>query len=196
MHLGSIVESFDKLLSFNVDEPFFWCCALVGTGLFIIQLVLSLFGIDHNSIDDGVEIDIDAGKFKWLSKQAISGFLLIFGWAGLTCRKECELSLLASYLISGVGGIATILLNGWIFKIAKKLRSPGQIFKIEDTIGKEATVYQTINRGGAGKISLSLNHLTHEIDATSYIDEDLPSFSSVQIIGKINNTTVLVIPKK
>ena len=177
--------------SFITKDFLFWFFALLGSGLFLIQFIVSLLGGDGE--DDTVELD---GKFKWMSKQALTGFLMMFGWIGLTCRKEFELSNLASTLISLAGGIAAIFATGLIFGGAKKLRSSGTVFNIDDAVGKEAIVYQRIPQNGVGKITISLHNFTHEIDAISYHSEDLPSFISVQVIKKADEKTVVVVPTK
>ncbi len=89
--------------------------------------------------------------------------------------------------------VAALIIRS-IFKLAKKLQSSGSVYRIEDAIGKEAYVYQRIPKGGIGKISISLQHLTHEIDAISHIHEDLPSFMRVKIIEKKDDNTVVVTP--
>lgn len=187
---------FCKIYGHTLDEPLLWFCALAGTGLFFIQFILSFLGADpHSEIEDG-GLEIEAGKFKWLSKQALTGFLLMFGWVGLTCRKEFACSLTISLFIACAAGIVAMFLIGWIFKMAKKLKSSGTVFKIEEAIGKEAMVYQRIPQGGMGKITLSLHNFTHEIDAISHAQEDLPSFILVRIIQIANDNTVVVVPKK
>lgn len=97
-------------------------------------------------------------------------------------------------LIAFTAGLCVVFILGAIFKSAKKLRSQGSIFRIDDAIGKEATVYQDIPRTGTGKITLSLNNLTYEIDAISSHPDELPSFTKVQIIDKADDKTVVVIP--
>lgn len=184
---------------------FFWFCALAGSGMFLIQFIINIIGIsDHNSFDtsDGISENIpDAGqdsadvrKFKWLSMQAITGFLMMFGWTAITCQNEFELQITTTLGISLAAGIFAALIIRSIFKLAKKLRSSGSIYRIEDAIGKEGYVYQCIPKGGVGKISMSLNHLTHEIDAISHHAEDLPSFIRVKVIEKKDNNTVVVTP--
>ncbi len=174
------------------NDSFFWFCALSGSGLFVLQFIVSLFW----GIFDDLEVEsegLDAGKLSWLSKQGLTGFLMIFGWVGLTCRKEWSFSVLAATLTASAAGLFVIFILGAIFKSAKKLRSRGSVFQIDDAIGKEATVYQSIPKTGAGKITLSLNNLTYEIDAISHHAEELPSFTKVQIIKKADDTTVVVI---
>lgn len=184
---------FDDLIK---EDSIFWFCALSGSGLFIIQLALNFFGAgSHTHMDDQTS-EFDTGKFKWLSKQALTGFLMMFGWVGLTCRREFELSGLSSAFVALGGGIIAICITGLIFRGAKTLLSSGTVFKIEDVIGKEAIIYQRIPRGGAGKISVSLHNFTYEVDAISHHQEDLQSFTSVQIIKKSDEKTVLVVPIK
>lgn len=179
----------EKIQTLLEGNSFFWFFALLGSGLFIIQFVITLLCSSLDGSDDS-----DGGNFKWLSKQAITGFLMMFGWIGLTCQKEFTLPRSSSIILSLIGGIFTLFLTGLIFKGAKKLHSPGTVFDLANAVGKEATVYQRISKDGVGKISLSLNNFTHEIDASSLHPEDLDSFTSIRIIKKIDEKTVLVAP--
>lgn len=189
----SLVQIFNDIVR---EDSIFWFCALSGTGLFVIQFILNLFGGDtHDNIDD-VDGGIDSGKFKWLSKQALTGFLMMFGWVGLTCRKEFNYSPMATFITAIAGGTLSIFVTGYIFRLANKLRSSGTVFRVEDAIGKEATVYQRIPKDGVGKISLSLHNLTYEIDAISHHLVELPSFTQVQILEKADEKTVVVVPIK
>jgi hypothetical protein len=171
-------------------DTFFWFCALAGSGLFILQFLFSIFGVgdDHHDAFDAVH-------FKWLTKQTLTGFLMFFGWVGLTCKREFELSAIASACWAVGGGLAAIFATALIFKMARKLHSPGTVFKIEETMGKEAVVYQRIPSQGAGKISISLHHHTYELDAISMTQEEIASFTPVQIVKNMDDRTVVVIPK-
>jgi hypothetical protein len=167
--------------------------------MFVIQFFLSLFGFtdDHtHDISDDIHGHADAHGFKWIIKQTLTGFLMFFGWVGLTCRKEFGLSNFSSAAWGVIGGLAAVFATALIFKLAKKMHSPGTVFKIEDAVGKEAVVYQRIHKGGSGKISLSLYQQTYEIDAVSFKQEEIPSFSHVQIIKKEDDRTVSVVLKK
>jgi membrane protein implicated in regulation of membrane protease activity len=177
------------------QDPIFWFCALSGSFLFVIQFLMSFLGDSPDGIDDGGG-EIDSGKLKWLSKQATTGFLMMFGWVGLTCRKEFDLPHFATILIAFAAGCFAIFATALIFNGAKKLRSAGTVFRIEDVIGKEATVYQRIAKGGIGKISLSLHDITYEVDAMSHLDEEIASFTQVHVIKKSDDKTVFVVPIK
>jgi hypothetical protein len=180
-------------------DPFFWFFALVGSGMFVIQFLLSLFGFtdDHtHDISDDIHGHADAHGFKWITKQTLTGFLMFFGWVGLTCRKEFSFSNFSSAVYGVIGGLAAVFATALIFKLAKKMHNPGAVFKIEDTVGKEAIVYQRIPKDGSGKISLSLYQQTYEIDAVSLKQEEVPSFSHVHILKIENDKTVSVILKR
>jgi hypothetical protein len=173
------------------NDRLFWFCALAGSGMFVIQFVMFFVGGDVDDAHDG-----SAHNFKWLSKQAITGFLMMFGWAGLTCKRELGYSTIESTVI-GVGiGALMMVITGTIFKLARKLRSTGTVFKIEEAVGKEAAVYQRIPKGGVGKVSVSIQDLMHEIDAVSINGEEVDSFSQVHIVKKADDRTVVVAVKK
>ena len=181
---------FENLMDLINQDHLFWFCALSGSGMFIIQFLLSLLGnADHEVLNS---TEIDTVQVKWLSKQAITGFFMMFGWAALTCQNQFNLPRSATLAIALAAGTVTILVTGFLFKMARKLHSSGTVFTLEDAVGKEAVVYQRIPKGGIGKISISLHHMTHEIDAASLNDEELPSFALVRVINKTNDNTLIV----
>ena len=171
-------------------EIIFWFCALSGSGLFLIQFFLNLIGSDSESDDNS------ADGFQWLSKQTITSFLMMFGWVGLAGLKEFGFSVPISVLMAVAAGMSAMLVTGMVFHFARKLRSTGTVFKLEEAIGKEASVYQRIPKDGVGKVSLALQEMTHEIDAISLSGEEIDSFSQVQIVRKKDDATVVVVPIK
>lgn len=170
-------------------ESVFWFFALAGTGLLAIQIIISLVGINHDTHDHGA---VEEGQFKWMSKQAFAGFLMMYGWVGLTCSLQFSFSLFVSILLATVAGFVASFLASLIFHLAKKAHSPGTVFKIEEAVGKEAVVYHRIPKKGTGTITVSLQNFTHEINA--YCEEEIPSFTIVQIIKKLDDKTVVVTP--
>lgn len=173
-------------------ETVLWFSALSGTGLMIIQFLIVLFGADSDhDIDHG---EIDTVKVKWLSKQALTGFLMLFGWAGLACLKEFHLPMPVSLAGAFLAGSLDVVVTALIFRFAKKLHSPGTLFNLDDAIGKEATVYTQIPKGGIGTISISLHDLTHEINAMTE-GEEIASFETVCVVKKADEKTVIVSKK-
>lgn len=192
------IFNFNDLIN---SDSVFWFCALAGTGMFFIQFLLNIFGISDqdslnptdNTLSDHTDFS-DVKKVKWLSMQAMTGFLMMFGWTAITCQNEFGFQNTTTIGISIVVGFFTALIIRAIFKFSKRFHSSGSIYRIEDAIGKEAYVYQRIPKDGMGKISVTLQNFTHEIDAISHDHEELPSFMRVRIIKKNDDSTVVVIP--
>lgn len=176
-------------------DYFFWFCALAGSGMFLIQFIINIFGMSHDmpSNHEGGSDFTDARILKWLSMQTVTGFFMMFGWISLACQNEFQLHMGPTLGIALGSGFVAALIIRWVFALAHKLKSPGSLFRIEEAIGKEGYVYQSIPREGKGKISTTLQDLTHEIDAISSCKEEIPSFSRVKIIEKIDDNTVGVI---
>ena len=173
------------------QDTIFWFSAIAGSGLFVLQFLLSLLGTSEGD-DFGENGALDAAKIKWLSKQAFTGFLMMFGWTALACKNEFGLSLLLTVIFSFLAGLATVVITGYIFKGARRLQSSGTVFDLDKSIGKEALVYQRIPKQGAGKISISIDRVLHEVDAVSLNGEEIESFQSVLILKKIDNNTLAV----
>jgi len=174
----------------------FWFCALAGSGMFLIQFLINIFGMgDHDDFDTSEGHDsADMRKLKWLSMQSITGFLMMFGWTAITCQEQFMLQNKTTMGIAFAAGLFAAFIIRSLLKLAKRLGSTGSIYKIEEAIGQEAYVYQRIPKGGVGKISMTLQHFTHEIDAISNHPEELPSFTRVKIIEKSDDNTVVVKP--
>lgn len=181
------------IFQFIQEGSVFWLFGSIGFGLFLIQFILSLFGGEQTADEGNFG---DAIRFKWLSKQALTGFLMLFGLSGLTCLKEFGFSAALSVGIAFIVGSITVLVSGVIFKGAKKLHSSGHVFNIEEAIGKQAMVYQRIPKDGSGKISINLSEITHELSAISMHGEELDSFTPVKILKKMDEKTVIVVPYK
>lgn len=187
------ISSLDELLK---SGSVYWFCALMGSGMFLIQFLVNLFGFaDQENVDTNQEIaPAETKNFRWLSLQTLTGFLMLFGWTALTCQKQFGLQSVATLTLAVFAGSAAALMVRFILKLSRKLKSSGNVYRIEEALGKEAYVYQCIPKGGKGKVSLSIQQLTHEIDAISDHEEDLPSFVRVQITRKIDDHTVVVKP--
>jgi len=185
---------FDKLVYLFGDTTIFTFSAYVGSGILLIQFIFNLFGwADTEDFNEGDGVG-EEKKFKYLSIQTIGGFLMMFGWTAITCQKEFNFPIPSSLFLSLLVGLCSVFIINLIFKIAKKFHSSGNTCRLDDVIGKEALVYQRIPKNGVGKISISFQHLTCEIDAISHTREELPSFTRVQILKKKDDVTVVVMP--
>lgn len=179
----------------------FWACAIVASGIFLIQLVLTMIGMDSNSVD--VEFDVAdisnasdstmdmGGGLSLFSIRNLINFFLGFGWAGVSLASYIELNLWLILISVGVG-ILFVLMFFYIRKQTMKLETNGA-FDIAHTLHKTATVYLRIpsERKGRGKVQVSQGGAVQEIDALTDGPE-LASGTLVRILEVIDRQTVSV----
>ena len=183
-------------------EITFWLCALGGTLFFVLRVLLVLvaglgsegFDVDHDGhIDthahDGVDSDT---AFKLISFNSISGFAMMFGWAGLTSYVQFALGPWISVVLAGLVGFLTMVLTAYMFKWAYKLTSDGADFNLEQLVGKTGQVYQRIPADGQGKIQIGHNDMLREVFAQSESGKDIESFATVEVRRVISPTVVSV----
>lgn len=171
----------------------YWIIAGVTSLVFIIQMVMTLIGMDaHDGLDADFDGDMDAaGPFQLFSLRNLINFLLGFGWGGV-CFYEVFSSKLVVGIVAFFVGLIFLALFFVIIKQLMKL-SQDNTFKIDDTLGKTADVYLTIpaEKSGKGKIQISVKGAFHEINALTE-GERIPTGGKAKVTEIIDNQTVLV----
>ena len=172
----------------------FWGCAIVGSIIFIIQMVLTLIGMDSSDMDvdfDGGDTMDLGGGISLFSIKNFVNFIVGFGWAGVCFNGPIKNMWLLTF-IAVLVGVGFVLMFFFIKKQTKKLEHNGA-FNIEDCVGKTVDVYLRIpaQREGKGKVQVSINGSVQEFDAMT----DGEAFSSgrkVTVVSVIDGSTVLV----
>jgi hypothetical protein len=187
----------------------FWGAAIFGSVFFLLRVAMFIiggFGADdvhdgsmdahdvhgdvHDSGHDGLEAS--DGAFKLLSLNSITGFIAMFGWAGLAAYLQYGLPFPAALAIAGVSGFFVLVITALLFYFAMKLKSPGEEFNISQAVGTIAEVYLQIPPSGTGKISFSVNGTKYETNAVSGSGKMIDSFEKVRITGIIDSHTAAV----
>ncbi len=190
-------ELFTTFQNLDVLLQFFWGCAVIASIIFVIQFILTLFGIDHGDlstdfdIHDGSTMDL-GGTINLFTIKNLIGFLMGFGWAGV-CFYNSISSTFLLILSSFAVGCLFVAMFILIYKQTRKL-DRNNTFCINDCLNKTASVYLRIPAGGEGKgkVQISINGSVHEIDALT--DEDgIKSGTIVKIVEVLDNETVKVI---
>lgn len=172
----------------------FWGCAIVGSAIFVLQLVLLLVGIDS----DVADIDFDAGDtldlgggLSLFSIKSLINFVVGFGWGGVCLSNSIE-NKGVLVLVALLVGLFLAWLYLFLYKKVRRLESNGA-FNIVNCEGKVADVYLRIPaaRSGQGKIQISINGSVHEIAAITDGNE-LPSGSKVTVVEIIDKSLVRV----
>ncbi|MCH9633824.1 MAG: hypothetical protein S4CHLAM7_05580 [Chlamydiae bacterium] len=170
----------------------FSICAWTGSAVYLLLFLLSLLGaVDSDSLD-GISDHGSDHAFQFFSLNTIFGFLMMFGWGGLAGARQFAFSSFTSILIGVVCGIAFLVSTRYLFKSAKKMMSRGTIFNIQNSVGKQAKVYQAIRENKRGVVQVIIDDFCRELDAVSIDNREIPSFQSVEIIKIIDNKTVIV----
>lgn len=172
----------------------FWLCAIAGTLFFGLRILMMLVGGDMGGdIDADGYSDSSDISFEIFSVHSITAFVMMFGWVGLTCHLQYGLGSVQSVIIAFLVGIIAMLVTAWLFQMAGKLVDKGAIFKIKDTVGLNASVYQQIPADGRGKVNVTLSGgILRELDATAADKKEIASFQTVKVVEVIDNNTVSV----
>ncbi len=174
----------------------FWVCAAAGTVIFVVQMVLTLIGMDSSDMDvdfDGADTMDLGGGISLFSIKNFVNFLVGFGWAGVCLGGVIENKWLLCF-VAVLVGVAFVLMFFFIKKQTKKLEHNGA-FRIEDSLGKSVDVYLRIPAGksGKGKVQVSLNGSVQEISAMTE-GESIASGQKVKVVSVVDRSTVLVAP--
>ncbi len=142
--------------------------AILGGIVMLIQVVMSLFGAEHDvGHDVGHEAgaDHDGGVGSWLSFRAIIAFLTFFGLGGMIASTS-GMGGGASLGVAFVTGMFAFLLTRMVLMQFNKLRSSGTV-DVKNAVGTEARVYLTIpgNKSGAGAVTVGIQGRTMQYRA-------------------------------
>lgn len=191
---------FETFKSMDGMLQVYWILAAISSIIFIIQAIMTFIGFDADSdvdmstapdqIPESGDAAFDAAGFHLVSVKSVICFILGFGWTGVLCWNYIPNRVLLGLLAVVVGLIFMSLIAFLLFQMMKLNRD--NTFRVEQTIGLPADVYLRIpgNRKQTGKITVSLNGSTHELEALS--DTDIPTGAKVRIKEIVQAETVLV----
>jgi hypothetical protein len=155
----------------NITLPIDWVylsCAVLGGFVLVVQVVMSLFGADHDVDHDvGHDAGHDAhdGSGSWLSFRAIVAFLSFFGIGGLVGTSR-GMGTLGSLGLALFAGTVAFLITRVVLLQFSKLRSSGTV-DVRNAIGTEARVYLIIpgEKAGQGAVTVTIQGRTMQYRA-------------------------------
>jgi len=176
----------------------FLACALLGAGVVVLQLLLSLVGLDH---DGPHELHVHgghdghtgaAGALQLGSLRAIAAGLAFFGLAGYGASRAGWAAWLALPAALGAG-LLGMLVVALLLRAMLRLETDGAV-RLENALWQPGTVYVPIPgaRGGAGKVSMALQGRLVEYQAVT-ADESLPTGAPVTVVGILPPDTLEVV---
>lgn len=136
--------------------------ALVGGGLLLLQMAMSLLGGGHDgdvtpetdlSADLGADVDHGGGGIGF-SFRAVVAFLTFFGIGGMACVKA-GFSMLPTLGVALLSGSLAFWLIGLALSAFRHLRSSGNL-DIRNAVGVEGKVYLSVPAGGTGEGAVTI----------------------------------------
>jgi len=188
-----MLETFQSL---DLMLQVYWVLAAVSSLVFAIQAIGVFTGFDADadvSNIDTPDVDdaFDTDGFHLVSVKSVVSFILGFSWTGVLFWDDFENPLWLGLLSLAVGLVFMAIIAYLLYLVLKLDRD--NTFKVEETVGLTAEVYLRIPAGRkeTGKVIVSLNGSTHELDAYSEGDE-IPTGAKVKIVGVATGDTLIV----
>ena len=172
--------------SMDPTQRFYWYLAIGASIVFIIQTVMTFVGADSDTgMDADFDGNMDAGAypFQLFSLRNLVNFLLGLGWGGATLYDVIDNNIILA-IVATIIGLTFIAIFFFIMNSLLKL-SEDNTFDLTTTIGKTGDVYLTIppERTGKGKIFISVQGSTRELDAITDYDKELKNSVLIKVVG-------------
>lgn len=115
-----------------MSSNLFLIIALVTTGIFVIQFILSIFFGDIDA-----DVDVDADLSSVVSFKGLTHFGIGFGWYMYLIGNADP----QSYVIAILIGLFFVLAVWFLYKKAYQLQQVNRSEKSEQLVGRESTIY-------------------------------------------------------
>ena len=178
-----------------------WGVTLTASLIFIIQSILTFVGADADSdfsadVDmsaDGSDLsNIDGGSNLYTFRNFVN-FILGFGWCAILLKDSIS-SLPALILLSVLVGVGLVAAVMYLFKWLSTMQQSGNINLQKSAAGCEGKVYLSIpaQRGGSGKVQITINGAVREYDAVTESETELKTGTSIRVVDALDANTLLV----
>lgn len=175
---------------FSLVSTFFLSCALLGGGVLVLQLVLSVVGFDHADGHDLHGGEAASEGLNLLGIRALSAGVAFFGLAGLAARP------LGAFLATLAGLTAGALAALGVAAVMRSFRrlESDRTLSIVHALGATGTVYLTIPgaRAGVGKVHVTVQERLVEWPAVTH-DESLQTGDPILVVDIERDDTLVVV---
>lgn len=147
---------------FGGGAAWFSVPALLGTGVFLIRLLLMMIGAGHDGDAAGHDADFHSNGHAHgdahgqhaimavVSIQGLAAFAMGFGWSGLAAFQGLKWGMIPSMALGVGGGLSFAIVFAALMTTTRKLASSGNI-DFSKSVGLDAEVYATIPAKGSGR---------------------------------------------
>ena len=193
MIINTILPDWSEI---GILEQIFWIITIPATVIFLVLLVLTIFGSDADiDVDTDVDADISDGDsipFQFLSLKNIVAFFTVFGWSGIGFI-HAEMTPWLVILLAVLCGLLMMTLMATLFYLMSKLAENGTL-NMKNAIGKLGEVYLIVpaKRRGMGKVQLSIQGAVRTLDAITDDSENIPTSSIIEVTNVVDDQILLV----
>jgi hypothetical protein len=171
-----------------------WIIALVVSLVFVIQLILTIIGMDGS---DGVDADFDSNlddggaPFQLFSFRNLTNFLIGFSWGGIAFYETIPNKFLLT-IVALLIGVFMLVIFFLIIRQIMKLAQNNSM-QMDSAIGETCEVYLTIpgEGKGKGKVHVKVNQTLRELDAMTE-GETLHTGSMCKVVAVLNESILKV----
>ena len=140
-----------------MSSNIFLIIALITTGIFVIQFILSIFFGDIDT-----EIDVDADISSVVSFKGLTHFGIGFGWyMYLAGNTEIQ-----SYVVGILVGLFFVFAAWFLYKKAYQLQQVNRTEQTDQLVGRECTIYFK-QSDGKYTVQIKRDGAIREIDVVS-----------------------------
>ena len=186
-----------ELLQQGADAVTYFIMAAMGTILFVLRLVMALFGGDGGDFDG--DMDVDGGtdaSFTLFSLLSVMAFIMGTGWMGLACRIDWQLGRIPSLMIAIGFGTGMMFLASGLMYMTRKLNRVVW-YDVRTAIGKTGRVYLDVPAKGKGQGQVEVSVSGRKKILAAITDgKELDAFTDVRIIDVRDDETLIVEPLK
>ena len=184
--------------SLDLFMKILWCIAIASSLIFIVETVLTFIGADVD-FDADADFDVPDGAFEGdpsmnlYTFRNLVNFLLGMSWTAILLKEQVTSKVLLM-VIAFVAGAILVAAVMMMFKWLSKMQQSGNIDLMKDAEGCNGKVYLTIpaERGGTGKVQITINGAVREYDAMTDSEQDLKTGKAIKVVEAIDNSTLLV----
>ena len=181
--------------SLLIERQIFYAIGIFSLGVLVIQILLTLVGLDHHGDADlSGHGDHDSGM-GLLTIRTITAFFVGFGWTGAIMLNH-GYSVVAAIAAGTVTGAIFLLATWFLITNLLRLQSSGGNVDYNNAIGSVGTVYTTIPaaEAGGGQIELMLQGRLMMAEAYTKATWNLKPNSKAKVVALIGRSTLLVEP--
>lgn len=152
-----------------MESNLYLFAALVSTGIFLLQFILSIFvGSMDTDIDVNADGNTDIDMSSVLSFKGLIHFCMGFGWFMFLCRPPYST---LQYLGAFLSGVFFVFILTWIYKLCYKLKQENKPEQGQDLIGRSCVIYNRCGESGNERseyvVSITINGAQRELTVKS-----------------------------